>query len=125
MRGVITHVFDRLHRDQRGSVLVFVIGFLPVAVAVGAFVIDVANGFEHRRHLQLQADAGVLAAAQEFNGCFLDETAANLDIEDQAFSYSGDDYNAQIGAGDAQARVAPLVNADGSASAPYSDGEPC
>jgi len=125
MRGVITHVLDRLHRDQRGSVLVFVIGFLPVALAVGAFVIDVANGFEHRRHLQLQADAGVLAAAPAFNGCFLDATAANLDIEDQAFSYSGDDYNAQIGAGDAQARVAPLVNADGYESAPYSDGEPC
>jgi len=74
---VIGHLFDRLHRDERGSVLVFFVGFLPVVVAVMAFVIDMGNGAEHRRHLQLQADAGALAAALEFNGCSLDENAAN------------------------------------------------
>jgi len=43
---VIAHLFARLHRDQRGSVLLFVIGFLPVAIGAAAFVIDVANGAE-------------------------------------------------------------------------------
>ena len=33
---VIAHVFARLHRDERGSVLLFVIGFLPIAFAVAA-----------------------------------------------------------------------------------------
>ena len=77
---VIAHFLGRLHRDERGSILLFVIGFVPVAFAMAAFVIDVGNGAEHRRHLQLQADAGALAAAQEFNGCFLDDTAANTAV---------------------------------------------
>jgi len=122
---VIAHLFARLHRDQRGSVLLFVIGFLPVAIGAAAFVIDVANGAEHRRHLQLQADAGALAAAQNFNGCFLDANAANTAIEAAALSYSGDDYNPQVGAGTPQARVQQRVNATTYTSASFSDGDPC
>jgi hypothetical protein len=121
---VISHLLDRLHRDERGSVLLFVFGFLPVAFATAALVIDVANGAEHRRHLQLQADAGVLAAAQEFNGCFLDENAANNDIEAQALSYGGADHNPQVGPG-AQARVDPRVNATSYTTPSFSDGAPC
>jgi len=115
----------RLHRDQRGGVLVFVVGFIPVAIAVGAFVIDMGNGFEHRRHLQTQADAGVLAAAQEFSGCFLDEDATNAAIELQALDYSGAVHNEQIGPPDAQSRVDPRINATSYDAASYSDGEPC
>jgi hypothetical protein len=122
---VIAHLFARLHRDQRGSVLLFVIGFLPVAFGVAAFVIDVANGAEHRRHLQLQADAGALAAAQNFSGCFLDANAANTAIETTALSYSGTDYNPQVGAGDPQSRVQQRVNATSYTSASFSDGDPC
>ena len=122
---VIAHLFARLHRDQRGSVLLFVIGFLPVAFGAAAFVIDVANGAEHRRHLQLQADAGALAAAQNFNGCFLDPTAANTAIEATALSYSGTDYNPQVGAGTPQSRVQQRVNATDYTSASFSDGDPC
>ncbi len=36
---------------------------LPVVVLLATLVIDVGNWFEHRRHLQMQADAAVLAAA--------------------------------------------------------------
>jgi Flp pilus assembly protein TadG len=122
---VIAHFFERLHRDQRGSVLLFVIGFVPIAFAVAAFVIDVANGAEHRRHLQLQADAGALAAAQDFNGCFLDENAANNSIEATALSYSGTDHNPQIGAGDPQSRVQQRVNATSYTTPSFSDGAPC
>jgi hypothetical protein len=52
--------------DERGGVLVIFLLFAPVAVLMAVFVIDVGNWFEHKRHLQLQADAGALAAAQEF-----------------------------------------------------------
>jgi Putative Flp pilus-assembly TadE/G-like len=122
---VIADVFRRLHREERGSILLFVIGFLPVAFALAAFVIDIGNGAEHRRHLQLQADAGALAAAQNFNGCFLDENAANTAIEDAAIAYSGGTHNPQIGAGDAQARVQTRVNATSYTTASFSDGAPC
>ena len=122
---VIGHLFDRLHRDERGSVLLFVIGFLPIAFAVAAFVIDVGNGAEHRRHLQLQADAGALAAAQDFNGCFLDENAANNAIEAQALSYSGTDHNPQVGAGDPQARVQQRSTPPTTTTPSFSDGAPC
>jgi Flp pilus assembly protein TadG len=121
---VIGHLVGRLHRDERGSVVLFVIGFLPVAFAAAAFTIDVGNGAEHRRHLQLQADAGALAAAQEFNGCFLDETAANGAIEATALSYAGADYNPQVGPG-AQARVDPRINSTDYTAPSFSDGAPC
>jgi Putative Flp pilus-assembly TadE/G-like len=122
---VIAHVLARLHRDQRGSVLLFVIGFLPIAFAAAALVIDVANGAEHRRHLQLQADAGALAAAQDFSQCFLDENAANDAIEADALSYSGTDYNPQVGAGTPQSRVQQRINATSYTTASFSDGDPC
>jgi Flp pilus assembly protein TadG len=122
---VIHHLLRRLHREERGSVVLVVVAFLPVAFALAAFVIDVANGAEHRRHLQLQADAGALAAAQEFNGCFLDPAGAKADIEAEALAYSGATYNAQIGSADAQDRVAPRINAATWEADSYSAGDPC
>ena len=122
---VIAHLLGRLHRDESGSVLLFVVGFLPIGFALAAFVIDVGNGAEHRRHLQLQADAGALAAAQEFNGCFLDETAANTAIEDVAIEYAGGTHNPQIGADTPQARVQTRVNATSYTTPSFSDGAPC
>jgi hypothetical protein len=122
---VIAHLFARLHQEERGSVLLVVIAFLPVAIGTAAFVIDVGNGAEHRRHLQMQADAGALAAAQELNGCFLNKAAANADVEAQALSYSGANHNPQIGAGDAQARVVTKINATTYDDPSYSEGTPC
>jgi Putative Flp pilus-assembly TadE/G-like len=122
---VIGHFLGRLHRDERGSVLLFVVGFLPVAFAAAAFVIDMGNSGEHRRHLQLQADAGALAAAQEFNGCFLDEDTANAGIEAAALSYSGVDHNAQVGGDDPQDRVVARINATAYDATSYSLGDPC
>lgn len=55
--------------DQHGAVLVFFALFAPVAVLFLSFVIDVGNWFDHARHLQLEADAGALAAAQAFQPC--------------------------------------------------------
>jgi hypothetical protein len=40
---------------------------MSVAVLFSAFVVDVGNWFEHKRHLQVQADAAAFAAAGAFN----------------------------------------------------------
>ena len=115
----------RLHSSERGSVIIFFVGLLPVAFAIASFVIDSANLFEHRRHLQLQADAGAFAAAQDFLGCFTNASGANADIETAVLDYAGAVHNAQIGPSDAQSRVQTRINATDYDAASYSDGDPC
>jgi Flp pilus assembly protein TadG len=79
----MSHSLHHLAREERGAVLVFFALFAPVAVLFLSFVIDVGNWFDHARHLQLQADAGALAAAQGFQPC--SDTA----IYSAAGQYSG------------------------------------
>jgi Putative Flp pilus-assembly TadE/G-like len=80
--------------EERGGVLIKVALWLPVLVALMAFVIDTGNWFVHKRHLQMQADAAALAAAQEYGvAAACDATA----IQQRAAQYSGGQYNAQIG----------------------------
>ena len=71
---------------------------LPVMLLFAAFVIDAANWWEHKRHLQMQADAAALAGGQLFTApC---DGAANAAIRAEALKYSGiggSQYNAQIG----------------------------
>jgi Flp pilus assembly protein TadG len=83
---------SRLAQEERGGVLVMVVLFVPVLVLMVAFVVDVANWFEHKRHLQLQADAGALAAAQDARFPCSDDPIART-----AEDYSGSKYNAQVG----------------------------
>jgi hypothetical protein len=104
---------NRVWRDQRGSVLVMTALWMPVVILMASFVVDAGNWFEHKRHLQLQADAGAFAAGSLFNGCFGDQAAANTSINSEARKYAGDPlgtapYNLQIGgAGD---RVTVRIN---------------
>jgi hypothetical protein len=63
---------------------------LPVILAFGSLVITVGNWWVHKRHLQTQVDAAVLAAAPEFVGCFLDAPNANLAIASRALAFAGD-----------------------------------
>ena len=81
--------------DERGGVMLMVALFAPVAILLMSLAIDVGNAYVHRRHLQLQADAGALAAAQGFQPC------SNAEIEASARQYSGVSgaplYNPQIG----------------------------
>ena len=68
------HVIDELDnpsagRGERGAILVFFALFAPLVVLLLIFVIDVDNWLEHQRHLQVQADASALAAAQSFQPC--------------------------------------------------------
>jgi hypothetical protein len=56
----------RVARESTGAVLVLVALGLPVFIGFAGLVLDVGNWFAHKRHLQLQADAGALAGAGEF-----------------------------------------------------------
>jgi Flp pilus assembly protein TadG len=105
--------------EERGAVLVFVALLAPVAVLFLSFVIDVGNWFDHARHLQTQADAGALAAAEGFQPC------SNPSIYAAAGQYSGASsvttptggsvtassplYNPQIG-GTTQANIHEVIN---------------
>ena len=92
-------------RGEHGAVLVLVLLWLPVLVLMAAFVIDVANWFVHKRHLQTQADAAALAAAADWSGAGCDDAAINA----RAAEYGGGTYNAQIGGTDPN-EVHMLIN---------------
>jgi Flp pilus assembly protein TadG len=101
--------------SEHGAALVTVVLFLPVLMLLPVFVIDVGNWFEHHRHLQLQADAGVLATAADFSSCLADESSndtANARIEATAQKYAGigaDPYNSQVG-GSSQGGIHIMLN---------------
>ena len=83
-------------RDERGGVLVMIALVLPVLILFVSFVVDVGNWFEHKRHLQIQADAGALAGGGSFYIPCADEP-----IETEARKYAGDPsqairYNRQV-----------------------------
>lgn len=69
--------------SETGAVLVIFALFAPVMVLLAAFAIDASNWYLHKRHLQVQADAAVFAAAREFQPCI----AANVDA--RAGQYGG------------------------------------
>jgi hypothetical protein len=95
---------DSGRKGERGAVLVMVVVWLPVILLFAMLVFEVGNWFEHKRHLQMQADAGALAGAGLFNGCFENPTTANSAIEAEARRYAGDPtlpatgrFNDQVG----------------------------
>jgi hypothetical protein len=97
----LTHRTLSVASDQRGAALVMFAVFAPVVVLFAAFAIDAGNWFLHKRHLQVQADAGVLAAAQSFQECFTSPAVGNPAIKATAEQYSGiagePIYNLQVG----------------------------
>jgi hypothetical protein len=88
----------RSARETEGAVLVIVALMLPVLIGVGGLVVDVGNWFAHKRHLQVQADAGALAGAGKFRyPCvfqpILDEVGKYSSVEGPAGRPS---YNPQL-----------------------------
>jgi hypothetical protein len=73
------------NRHDRGAVLVIVALWLPVLLACIVFVVDVGNWFVHKRHLQMQADAGALAGGGVFTYPCIDAP-----IEANTRKYAGD-----------------------------------
>ena len=96
---------------DRGAVLPTFALWLPVLALFFVFVVDVANWFEHKRHLQMQADAGALAGGSAFT-----IPCADASIEAFARKYGGDPgatapYNLQVAPTD-PANVHLLINSD-------------
>jgi putative Flp pilus-assembly TadE/G-like protein len=88
--------------DSSGATLVIVAIWLPILILFCTFVLDLGNWFEHKRHLQTQADAGALAAGGSFNACFGTGTSGSTQVENIARKYAGDPgaasaYNSQVG----------------------------
>jgi hypothetical protein len=86
-----------------------VVVWLPVLLLFFMFVVDVGNWFIHKRHLQMQADAGALAGGGVFRFPCLDTP-----IVDATRKYAGDPnvsspYNLQVSPTN-QANVHALVN---------------
>jgi hypothetical protein len=124
--------FGRL-KEERGAVLVIVAAAMTALVLIAALVIETGNWFEHKRHLQLQADAAALAggAAFQLPGC------SNTAIYAAVRKYAGVQdttytapYNKQVGTTtDANAHV--LVNSttywdSAGTNVDYTDGgSPC
>jgi hypothetical protein len=114
----------RVGGGERGSTLVLVALWLPVLFGFMILVADVGNWFEHKRHLQMQADSGALAAGGQFTVPCNDGP-----IVAGARQYAGDpgaagSYNRQVSN---QANVHVLVNSTGywnQGGADYSDGGP-
>jgi hypothetical protein len=63
---------------------------IPMVFVLAAVVLDIGNWYVHKRHLQTQVDAAVLAAGVQFSGCPRDPAAANLNINAVALGYAGD-----------------------------------
>ena len=113
-------------RDDQGAVLVMFAVWLPVLLAFIVFVADVGNWFVHKRHLQMQADAGALAGGGVFTVPCGDAPIINM-----ARKYGGDSnavapYNVQVPPTD-PANVHVLVNSTSywnQGGADYSDGGP-
>jgi hypothetical protein len=128
MRVSVLHSVGHSLGSERGAVLPWFALWLPVLVLFLAFVVDVGHWFEHKRHLQLQADAGALAGGGVFT-----IPCSNATVEDMARKYAGDPnasapYNTQVPPTD-PANVHVLINStdywnDGGSD--YSDGGgPC
>jgi hypothetical protein len=122
---LVIKVSRRCEQEDGAALVVFAI-FLPVLVLLVIFVVDVGNWFVHKRHLQMQADAGALAGGGVFTFPCNDDPIVN-----EARKYGGDPsnpapYNLQIPPTD-QANVHVLVNATSywnEGGTDFSDGGP-
>ena len=101
---------------------------LPIMLVFVAFVIDVANWWEHKRHLQMQADAAALAGGQA-----LSVPCDNAAVQAEILRYAGiggSDYNAQVG-GTPPERLHMAVNSktwplqSSPVDSTVIEGEPC
>jgi hypothetical protein len=113
-------------RADSGVALVWFVLWLPVLVFFMAFVVDVGNWYLHKRHLQMQADAGALAGGGAFT-----IPCSDAPIDSTARTYAGDPsaggaYNTQVptNRGDVHVLInsAQYWNEGGS---DYSEGGPC
>ena len=127
------HGVRQLVGGERGGVIVMTALWLPLLVLLLIFVVDVGNWFVHKRHLQMQADAGALAGGAAFGGVMLPSGCNDPLIDGEARKYAGDPsatapYNVQLGGSDQQ-NMHVLINSTNfwnESGTNYSDGgSPC
>jgi hypothetical protein len=92
MRVRLSDLVARLVAEQTGATILTFVLWFPVLIGFGGLVLDVGNWFEHRRHLQLQADAAVLAAGGDAG-----VPCSDAAIAQRARDYGGEVFNAQVG----------------------------
>jgi hypothetical protein len=81
--------------NERGAIVVLFAVTLPAILLFASFVIDAGNWWEHKRHLQMQADAAALAGAGRIT---IPCNSALVQAEILKYSgVGGSQYNAQIG----------------------------
>jgi Flp pilus assembly protein TadG len=109
MRMTSLHSVGHSLASERGAALPLFVLWLPVLILFVIFVADVGHWFEHKRHLQMQADAGALAG-----GPFLMNCPNTSPATTTARRYAGDPgaagaYNTQV-SGTAGGQVTVLIN---------------
>jgi hypothetical protein len=114
--------------EDRGAVLVIVVIWMWLALLPMflVFVVDVGNWFVHKRHLQLQADAGALAGGGLFTFPCSDTPIVAESRKYAGDAGSGSPYNLQVAPTD-QSNVHVLVNSSlywNEGGTDYSDGGP-
>ena len=129
----------RARKEDGGVILLFGI-MLPGLLLLAALALEIGNWYEHRRHLQLQTDAGALAAGQLFRGCANDSTAQLTPMTRLAAQYGGDKVtygalgggplvNQQVGSNGPAAGNLPAFSYQGTAYppdyTPVADTNPC
>lgn len=86
----LARILARARSEDGGILLMFAL-MLPGLLLLAALALEIGNWYEHRRHLQLQTDAGTLAAGQLFRLCASDPGSDVLTPMTQlAAQYGGD-----------------------------------
>ena len=129
------------HSNERGSVLVIVAVTLTALLGMGMIVVDVANWWVHKRHLQGQVDAAALAGAQLLRGPCTTAVTNLVANEVQRYAgttalipgaVTGQQLSSQISLGGGESvlgvlnsRGYPDSQAGGSADTEANTGNPC
>ncbi len=95
----MTGLLQRISREERGAVWVFVALGMPLLLLFAAFAIDVGHWYDWKRNLQTRADAAALAGGGVYGNTCLSSTpsAVGLDqIGKTAQQYSGAGVGATV-----------------------------
>lgn len=80
MQNKLLCIFRRLHQDENGTVLLWMLGLLLVATMGTSVLISLLQLNEHQSRLQLLSDRAVLAGANRLDFSVFQETGAFTDI---------------------------------------------
>jgi Flp pilus assembly protein TadG len=141
--------------EERGAMIITLALFSPLAILFMAYVIDLGDTFNHKRGLQVEADAAALSTGLTFNSCFVNKALGNTSIYQTAGQYGGVStvtapssvsagptgtivsnmpmYNPQVGSVTTQSNLHALINSQTyynqsspvDSDVPSSNADPC